>query len=68
MYLGQVELSGGPMEIYSSWAQKVTDALVEKAREMAGSIEQVHFSVSQVARPGTEELDRLEVRLTIKAP
>ena len=61
-------VSGGRMEIHSPWAQNVTDALMEKAKELAGSVERVHFSVKQITRPGTEELDRLEVILTIKAP
>lgn len=56
------------MNLHSSWAQTVTAALVEKAKEAAGGIDKVHYSVNQVARPGTEDLDRIEVRLTIKVP
>lgn len=56
------------MEVHSDWARTATAALVDKAKEVAGSIERVHYSVTEVARPGTEDLDRIEVRLTIKVP
>ena len=56
------------MKVHSDWAHTATAALVEKAKEVAGSIERFHYSVTEVARPGTENLDRIEVKLTIKAP
>ena len=49
------------------WAQQVCDAILTAAKAEVG-IARIHYSLKEVMRPGTEQPDRVEITLTIKAP
>ena len=51
----------------ATWAQEAVSAILEAAKAEVG-IARIHYSVKEVMRPGTEQTDRIEVALTIKAP
>ena len=53
--------------IGATWAQSVTSAILEAAKAEVG-IARIHYSKKEIMRPGTEQPDRIEVTLTIKAP
>ena len=53
--------------INSTWAQSVTEAILTAAKAEVG-IARMQYSVKQSARPGTEQVDRIEITLSVKAP
>jgi len=53
--------------ISARWAQKVCDAILTAAKAEVG-IARIHYSDKKIMRPGTEQLDRIEITLTVKAP
>ena len=53
--------------INGTWTQGVYDAILKVAKAEVG-IARIHVSKKEVMRPGTEQVDRIEVTLTIKAP
>ena len=53
--------------IIGTWTQDVYAAILKVAKDEVG-IARIHVSKKEVMRPGTEQVDRIEVTLTIKAP
>lgn len=56
------------MQLGAAWVQEARSALIAQAKALAGGVERVHVSVTEVARPGSEELDRLEIRISLRPP
>jgi len=51
----------------AKWAQRVRDVVIEAAKAEVG-IARIHFSQKEIMRPGTEQVDRVEIIVTVKAP
>ena len=51
----------------AKWAQDVCEAILTAAKAEVG-IARMQYSVKQSARPGTEQVDRIEITLSVKAP
>jgi len=49
------------------WAQDVYNAILTAAKKQVG-IARMQYSVKQSTRPGTEQVDRVEIVLSVKAP
>ena len=51
----------------SRWAQSVCEAILTAAKAEVG-IARMQYSIKQSTRPGTEQVDRVEIVLSVKAP
>ena len=50
-----------------TWAQSVTEAILTAAKAEVG-IARIHYSKKEIMRPGTEQVDRVEITVTVRAP
>ena len=50
-----------------TWAQSVTEAILAAAKAEVG-IARMQYSIKQSVRPGTEQVDRIEIILSVRAP
>ena len=53
--------------INGTWTQDVYAAILKVAKAEVG-IARIHVSKKEVMRPGTEQVDRIEITLSVKAP
>ena len=53
--------------INAAWSQEAVSAILEAAKAKVG-IARIHFSKKEIMRPGTEQVDRIEITLSVKAP
>ena len=51
----------------ATWVQEAMSAILEAAKAEVG-IARIQYSVKQSTRPGTEQVDRIEITLSVKAP
>ena len=49
------------------WTQEVVGAILAAVKAEVG-IARVHYSKKEIMRPGTEQVDRVEIIVTVKAP
>ena len=49
------------------WVLGVRDAIIEAAKAEVG-IARIHYSAKEVMRQGTEQVDRVEIIVTVRAP
>ena len=53
--------------INGKWTQGVYDAILKVAKDEVG-IARIHVSRKEVMKQGTEQVDRIEIILSVRAP